>query len=100
MAVMLAFTAGGLLVATQPRYMCPGPIRSTKSELRVIDSAVAIWMADFDGCPSMDDVGLSDEASRTDAWGHAYVIDCRPGGPVVRSAGPDGALGTEDDLAP
>jgi hypothetical protein len=38
------------------------------------------------------------ENARQDAWGVRYRIEATPTGFGVRSAGPDGVFGTEDDL--
>ncbi len=55
-------------------------------------------------CPTLNDLGQSgliSSASRSrDPWDHDYVIECEADGRVrVRSPGPDGEMGTGDDVA-
>lgn len=98
MFAMLGIVLGGLVLASMPLHTCPGPIRSTRSDMRVLRSAIVVWMVDFEGCPRLQDLERSAGTRTKDTWGHAFVIDCRAGEPRVVSAGPDGVLGTSDDL--
>jgi type II secretory pathway pseudopilin PulG len=54
-------------------------------------------------CPSMqqlvDSKLMSAGASTDDPWGKPYELSCETGEVNVRSSGPDGERGTEDDLA-
>lgn len=54
------------------------------------------------GCPTISELIESrtlDDADRTeDAWGNRFRIVCEGAAPRVVSAGPDGHLGTADDV--
>lgn len=54
------------------------------------------------GCPTITELieaqKLDDDARTDDAWGNRFRIVCDASGPRVVSAGPDGRLGTTDDL--
>jgi hypothetical protein len=62
----------------------------------------ALWLAQKSSCPKPDELvsaGLvSQHIRENDAWDKPYRIECGPKGPVVTSAGPDGAFGTSDDI--
>lgn len=69
-----------------------------------ISGAAQIYIADNpDGdCPTMDDLldGYINASTRTaDAWDNDLVIECEGNDIRVTSAGPDGRLGTEDDIS-
>ena len=55
------------------------------------------------GCPTISelvDADKLDESARTeDAWGNRFRIACDDKGPRVLSAGPDGRMGTSDDVS-
>ena len=42
---------------------------------------------------------LSNSTRLKDAWDNDFTIDCGGDEPAVRSAGPDGSPGTEDDIS-
>lgn len=62
----------------------------------------AVWMVARDGCPTADELvkasGANATVKATDAWENPYKITCDAKGPIVRSAGPDGVMGTPDDI--
>lgn len=41
---------------------------------------------------------IDEDSSTADPWGNPYEIECEPGRVVVSSAGPDGQMGSEDDI--
>lgn len=49
-------------------------------------------------CPTGRPECMSREAFRLDPWGQKYEYDQSARGALLRSAGPDGQLGTRDDL--
>jgi hypothetical protein len=55
------------------------------------------------GCPTLDVLAdsrlLARSASRSDPWGADYTLSCEAGDVNVRSTGPDGAAGTDDDIS-
>jgi len=65
--------------------------------------ALEAWRDDNDrGCPSVSQLVyekyLADDARTDDPWGSRYRVLCNDDARIV-SAGPDGELGTADDLA-
>ena len=74
----------------------------TVSHIAATVIAFSAWSKDHAGapCPTIDAIG--DASSRVDGWQHAMAITCtdQPGDQVigVRSAGPDGEMGTTDDI--
>jgi len=77
----------------------------TTTHIRSVLTGFAIWAKAHPNaaCPRTTDLHLSAEASLVDAWGHPLTITCtdQPADQVagVRSVGPDGKPGTEDDHA-
>jgi hypothetical protein len=70
---------------------------------RHVLSAAQSWKtSNSDGCPTISELvesGELDEGARTDdPWGNRFRIVCDGVHATVRSAGPDGRLGTPDDL--
>jgi general secretion pathway protein G len=41
---------------------------------------------------------IDEDSSTEDPWGNPYEIECEPGRVTVSSAGPDGQMGSEDDI--
>lgn len=96
-----------------------GRIITTKANLKILHSAVNQFKMDLGRFPS-EDVGLmelieqpSDVTATTwepylettelpqDGWGHDFIYELYPESGrqfAIRSAGPDGEEGTEDDL--
>ena len=72
------------------------------AELATLGLAAEMHDVALDGCPTIDtlvaDGVLSTETPRTDPWRRPYEIICDTSGPRARSAGPDAAFGTSDDL--
>jgi hypothetical protein len=63
----------------------------------------ALWVETHPTCPTASEVlgsnAISGHLSADDAWEHPFNISCPSGrAPEVRSAGPDGLLGTDDDI--
>ncbi len=62
----------------------------------------AVWLVSNERCPTAEELVRTADANpnlrATDTWDNAYEISCGPKGPVVRSAGPDGVMGTKDDI--
>lgn len=62
----------------------------------------AIWMANDERCPTTEDLikikFVNEKVQTNDPWGQPYKIVCTEKEPVVTSAGPDGKLGTADDI--
>lgn len=96
--IIMALIATGVALAVLPRLK-EAKIKQTRSDIRVVQSAVTLWLADnSNGCPSIDQLGLSRGARSKDAWDHDFIIRCDGDEPSVASTGPDGEQGTEDDI--
>jgi len=80
-------------------------IETTRQNALRIRSAVMMQRmnAGAEDCPTLDSLvknQILDTASKTtDAWDRPFVVNCDEGGAIrVASAGPDGKMGTEDDI--
>jgi hypothetical protein len=95
-------TSHPVLAATKELPPPPVDPRQTraKEEIRAQLVAFSTWAKDHAGapCPTSAELG-----GGLDPWGHAYALTCteQPADQVIgiRSVGPDGAQGTDDDLA-
>src|SRR6188474_42660 len=87
--IIMALIATGVALAVLPRLK-DARIRATKSDVHVVQSAATLWMAENNGCPTIDQLPLSRGARTKDAWDHDFVISCEGDEPAVASAGPDG----------
>lgn len=107
LSVFLGFFGG--LFATGfafARLEEPKAPRASRARLEVlqIQPVAEKWVADHDGeCPTVRQLVDANELAPghwgLDPWGNEYVIDCDGAGVTVRSIGPDGALGSTDDVA-
>ena len=75
-----------------------------KSGVHRLGSVAEAFMLENRGsCPSMEDLKsgryLSRGGSTEDPWGVEYELTCEDSEVLVRSAGPDRAMSTEDDIA-
>jgi general secretion pathway protein G len=100
--IIMALIATAVGVAVLPQIK-KARIKSTKADAQAVRSAVQLWMSDNPNkCPSIQDMlndGVLDKTKRTtDAWDNAFSIGCEGDDVVVVSAGPDGQMGTEDDI--
>lgn len=100
MVIMALMAAGaGFMILPQ---LTKAKIKQTGTDAKTIASAAEMFMAENEGCPSIEDLiaakVLSDKKATKDAWDHDYQIECGEDGPVVTSAGPDGEFGTNDDI--
>ena len=79
-------------------------INQTRSDAQAVRSAVLLYLGQEPGadCPTMDELveaGTIDHSRRTtDAWDNPFLIECDGDDILVRSNGPDGQPGTEDDV--
>jgi general secretion pathway protein G len=101
--IIMALIATGVAFAVLPML---GEARATQTgtDMRVIQGAVTLYMVHHGNCPDsvqtlVDDGRLSRSARTVDAWGNEFTIACEgESEPVVISAGPDGQMGTQDDI--
>ena len=79
--------------------------QSAQITAQTIRSAVMLYQVQHaDGtCPTLealiDDGAMPRSAQTTDPWGHAFRIECTAEDVIVRSPGPDGTAGNDDDIA-
>lgn len=77
-------------------------VKTAEQEARTIENAVQLWQTDHSGCPTMaqlkSDGKINRSARDRDPWDNEYLISCEDGEVTVRSKGPDGTEGNEDDI--
>ena len=98
---IIALIAGAAGFALIPQFT-KAKVKQTSADAKTIASAAELYMSESDDCPSVDQLvsskTLKQTASTTDAWGNEFSIECNEDGAVVRSAGPDGQMNTEDAI--
>lgn len=99
----LIATAVGVAVLPQLRR---ARVDATRSDAQQMQSAAILYLGQEPGadCPAVTDLveaGVIDRTKRTtDAWDHEFVVECEGDDVYVISSGPDGQMGTEDDIRP
>jgi len=103
--IIMALLATAVGVAVLPQLQ-RARVDSTRADAQQVASAAVLYLGQEPGadCPSVADLvesGVIDRTRRTtDAWDHEFVIECEGDDIYVLSAGPDGQMGTEDDIRP
>jgi general secretion pathway protein G len=99
--IIMALIAAAVGFAVVPMIE-QSKIDSTRIDARTIKGAASLYVARSGGCPTVGDLidrGLLDADQRTtDGWENEFTIECRGRNIVVISGGPDGQIGTEDDI--
>lgn len=99
--VIMALIAAGAGFAIVPA-LAKAKIKATQQDARAIASAAELYVAENKDCPTVQklvDERILNKKNRTkDAWDNEYAISCEDDGPVVRSSGPDGQMGNDDDI--
>jgi general secretion pathway protein G len=99
--VIMALIAAGAGFAIVPQ-LTKAKIKSTQQDAKAIGSAAEMYMAENKDCPNVqklvDNKILNKKNHTKDAWDNDFTIECDEDGPVVRSAGPDGQMGNDDDI--
>jgi len=78
--------------------------RSVETWARILRAATQNWQASTGQttCPTVrqliEEKHLDPDTSTLDAWGKPFVLECRSDEIYVTSLGPDGKLGTKDDI--
>ncbi len=77
--------------------------QTAQQETRAIEHAVQLWQQDHpSGCPTVaqlqTDRVLDSHSRSKDPWDNDYIISCDNGDVTVRSKGPDGQEGNDDDI--
>jgi general secretion pathway protein G len=95
----LVATAAGFAILPQLRK---AKIKQTSGDAKMVASAAELYLSEHDNCPTVQelitDKTLDQKRNTKDAWAHDFSIECDQDGVTVRSAGPDGQMGTEDDI--
>ncbi|MET0386730.1 MAG: prepilin-type N-terminal cleavage/methylation domain-containing protein [Polyangiales bacterium] len=99
--VIMALIAAGAGFAIVPQ-LNKAKIKSTQQDAKAISAAAEMYMAENKDCPTVqkliDQKILNKKNHTKDAWDNDFAIECDDDGPVVRSAGPDGQQGNDDDI--
>lgn len=99
--VIMALIAAGAGFAIIPQLQ-KAKIKSTQQDGKAIASAAEMYLAENKDCPTVQkliDTKILNKKNHTkDAWDNEFTIECDEDGPVVRSAGPDGQMGNDDDI--
>jgi general secretion pathway protein G len=95
----LVATAAGFAILPQLKK---AKVKQTSSDAKAISSAAQLYMTEHDNCPTMDQLlgeKILDKNKNTkDGWNNEFNIECDEDGVTVSSSGPDGQMGTEDDI--
>jgi general secretion pathway protein G len=99
--VIMALIAAGAGFAIVPA-LGKAKIKSTQQDAKAIGAAAELYMAENKDCPTVqkliDSRILNKKNHTKDAWDNEFNISCEDDGPVVRSSGPDGQMGNDDDI--
>ena len=99
--VIMALVTAAASFAILPRLK-EARIKSTQQDAKKIASAAEMYLAENTECPTVEKLVevkiLSSKSRTTDAWDNSYTIECDEDGAIVRSGGPDGQMGTDDDI--
>lgn len=101
-AALVALVAGGATLLLKPK-LDARQANSAQKDAQIIRDAVVRWQSDNgSGCPTISqlelDKVLPSDSTSADPWGNRYRVSCDAQSVLVRSAGPDGRLGTRDDV--
>jgi general secretion pathway protein G len=99
--VIMALVAGGAAFAILPRLK-EAKVKQTQQDAKKVASAAEMYLSEHDDCPTVDKLIeekiLSKKSHTKDAWDNDFTIECDDDGATVKSAGPDKAMGSEDDI--
>ena len=104
--IMIVLVIMGLVATAASFAIIPqlqkAKIKQTSVDAKKMAAAAEMYMAESDDCPTVDDLVSSKIIKATtntkDAWDNDFQIDCDEDGAVARSPGPDGNMGSEDDI--
>jgi general secretion pathway protein G len=102
--IIMAMIATAVGVAVIPKLQ-QAKVNQARTDAATVQSAVSMWLAGHNSrdCPTMqqlvEDGEISANQSSKDPWENDFHIECEGlSEPRVRSAGPDGQFGTDDDI--
>lgn len=102
--LIIGLVAGGAAVALFPQIE-KARIKTTRVRADSIRSAAGMWLLDnpSGGCPTVEQLkesrNLDANKDSQDAWDRDFSIECEGDEITVVSPGPDGEVGTEDDIS-
>jgi len=95
----LVATAAGFAILPQLKK---AKIKQTSGDAKAIASAAELYLSEHDNCPTVQELVsdkiLDQKKNTKDGWNHDFSIECDQDGVTVRSAGPDGQMGNDDDI--
>lgn len=100
---IVGLIAGGVAVFAVPKFK-EASIKSSKIDAQTLQPIADKYRADHPGdeCPTVqllkDKKEISGTSKVTDAWEHAYIVECETDETYIRSWGPDGKANTQDDI--
>lgn len=100
---IIGLIAGGITAVAIPR-LNESRLKSTKIDCQNLQQVAERYRSDHAGeeCPTAqllkDKKEISASSNIKDPWDHGYVIECEADETYVRSWGPDGKAGTQDDI--
>ena len=101
--IIMAMIATAVGIAVLPQ-LNRSRITQTRSDAQAVQSAAVLYLGQEAGagCPTVEDLVtagiLASSRRTTDAWDNDFAIECEGTDVFVVSAGPDGDMGTEDDI--
>jgi general secretion pathway protein G len=99
--VIMALVAAGAGFAIVPQLQ-KAKIKSTQQDAKAIAAAAEMYLAENKDCPSVPkllEAKILNKKNHTkDAWDNEFSITCDDDGALVKSAGPDGQVGNDDDI--
>ncbi|HEX7481443.1 MAG TPA: prepilin-type N-terminal cleavage/methylation domain-containing protein [Polyangiales bacterium] len=99
--VIMALVASGAAFAILPQVK-KARIKQTMSDAKAVSAAAEMYLSEHKDCPNVSKLveeKILDKKKKTkDAWDNDFSIECDDDGATVKSAGPDGQMGTEDDI--
>ncbi|MCA9580236.1 MAG: type II secretion system protein GspG [Myxococcales bacterium] len=100
--IIMAMIATAVGIAVLPQFS-KAKVKQAQSDAATIQSAVELYLASGgDGCPTVEELVASKELKKgtatADPWGNDFDIECSGDDITVMSAGPDGQMGSDDDV--
>ncbi|MFN7702882.1 MAG: type II secretion system protein GspG [Deltaproteobacteria bacterium] len=101
--IIMAMIAAAVGVAVLPR-LNDARIEQARTDAQSIRGAVEMYLAQNPSadCPSVDELVseriLSSRSRTADPWDNPFSVECEGEDITVVSGGPDGQMGTEDDV--
>lgn len=99
--VIMALVAAAAGYAILPNLK-KAKVKQTAGDAKSIASAAELYLTEHENCPTVDELVaekvIAKNKNTKDAWNNAFTIECDEDGVTVKSPGPDGQMGNEDDI--